>query len=144
MVQIRAFVVGCLWLGRSRRLAEALPPRYRHRKHQAFIWTGWFLPIVNFWYPYLVVRDVHRATVGPAARGAGAWWAWFLTTDVVAVAIYVVVAGFALSDSAQYASYLPWLEAALAALTAATGALWVRIVREVAARQRARVAALAA
>nr|BFF17814.1 hypothetical protein GCM10025730_13350 [Promicromonospora thailandica] len=61
-VQIAAYVVACLWLSTSRATAEALDPRYVHARGRVWAWLGWWVPVVSFWFPYQVVRDVRRAT----------------------------------------------------------------------------------
>jgi hypothetical protein len=71
------YVVSSLWLHRSRQFAVAVNPSYPHRLGAAWIWLAWFVPIVNFWFPYWVVRDIEEAT-GPATLGNPVAWWWGL------------------------------------------------------------------
>ncbi|WP_125775245.1 DUF4328 domain-containing protein [Antribacter gilvus] len=144
-VEISAVVVVGFWLTESRRLAERMSPGYRHRKHIAFLWLGWVLPIVELWYPYLGVRDVHRATVGPTARGCGLWWTSYLVLRLSMGA--VGLADLYLAEKGGPVlrlSVLPWFELGSASATLLAGILWIRIVRQVTETQRRRVAAIEA
>ncbi len=62
-VQLAAAVVTCLWLWQSRVLAEAVSPGRGHARSRVWVWLGWIVPVVAFWFPYQVVRDVRAATV---------------------------------------------------------------------------------
>jgi hypothetical protein len=137
-VQVAAFVVTCLWLQRSRRLADSLRPRVDQERGAAWVWFGWFVPIVSLWFPYQVVRDVRAASVGTRRLpGIGWWWAaWVvanLTTTQAALA--------SMGAGAFRPGALPLLEAVVTVSTALALVGWVRIVREITAAQRHRLAA---
>ena len=44
------------------------------------MWLGWWVPIVNVWFPFQVLRDVRDGSIAdqPAARPRRLWWAAFL------------------------------------------------------------------
>jgi hypothetical protein len=58
-----------------------------HRTTHTAGWTaaGWFVPIINFWYPYQAVRDLvpvdHRVR-----RRVGWWWACWLLASFTVIA----------------------------------------------------------
>lgn len=94
-----SWVAFAVWLWRARvnagRMCDA-PHRHRVR----WVVLGWWVPVVNLWWPQMVVGDVHRASRPTTpARGAdltrlrgsvlvAVWWAAFLAAhavDLVAV-----------------------------------------------------------
>lgn len=118
--EIAAYVVTCLWLWRARVNAEALNGASGQVRGRGWAWGGWVCPVVNWWFPYQVVRDIVRAT-GRGRYGVGAWWAWFVAWTLVGnVAVRMGADGS--FPVVQWAS-------ALAAIVA--GAKWVRVVRGV-------------
>jgi hypothetical protein len=82
---LAGFVTGSMWLHRARRNAEVLEPRGEHARRSGWAWGGWVTPVVAFWFPFQVVRDVRRV-VSPrsAVQLIGWWWALFLLTEVLA------------------------------------------------------------
>jgi hypothetical protein len=69
---VAAYVTTCLWLWRARSNAERLAPDLQTRS-KGWVWGGWICPIVSFWFPFQIVRDVllagtpartHRPVVG--------------------------------------------------------------------------------
>lgn len=113
-------IVFLSWLWRARTNADALCAA-RHRLPVGWLVGGWFCPVVNLWFPAMVLTDVMRAsdprtpTDAPDLRGrpggllVGVWWSAWLTTWTVllwpvdsdfispaqatAVALSMVVAG---------------------------------------------------
>lgn len=79
-VLITLYVVGCLWLLRSYDLAKVVNPGFPMRRSRAWVWLGWWIPIVSFWFPLQVVDDVRRATAKDQTRTTpGVWWtAWIV------------------------------------------------------------------
>lgn len=78
-VLIALYVVGCLWLLQSYDFAKVLNPTFRMRRSRVWVWLGWWVPIVAFWFPLQIVDDVRRATAKEQARpGLGTWWAAWL------------------------------------------------------------------
>lgn len=84
-LQIGMYVVGCLWLQRSYRIAVSVSPDYRMRRSVVWVWLGWWVPIVNLWFPFQVVEDVRKATLrGRSMIGAmGSWWTVWLGTVLI-------------------------------------------------------------
>ena len=56
-VMVAAYVVGCLWLHRARTNTAVTGPRVAHKRAKIWVWLGWWVPIVSFWFPYQVVRE---------------------------------------------------------------------------------------
>jgi hypothetical protein len=144
--QVIAFLVGSLWLYRSRRLVDRLSPSYRHARTAAAVWPAWALPVVNFWFPYQIVRDIRRATIGPAAS-AGPVRVWWLTW-LLWMVTDLVMAGVILTGTAEavprpeLSTVFPWVVSGSAVLGIACGALWLRLVVEITSAQRTRIAAV--
>lgn len=99
-------VVFMFWLYRAAKLARNahLPAK----RDPVWAFLGFFVPIVNFWFPYQVARDCF-APGDPQRRVAGLWWTWYLIAAfggaVVAVAaMFSTGVGlvFAVADAAAY------------------------------------------
>lgn len=58
---LAAGIVFIVWLWRARRNAEILCAA-RHRRARGWIVGGWVCPIVNLWFPHMVVTDVWNAS----------------------------------------------------------------------------------
>lgn len=90
-----AVFIRWLWLARAD--AEVLNPA-RHRHDRMWVVVGWFVPILAFWRPQAVVRDVWNATNPARPRGTGHlvptpgvnlvgwWWAAFVTEKLLGLA----------------------------------------------------------
>ncbi|RZS44493.1 uncharacterized protein DUF4328 [Herbihabitans rhizosphaerae] len=50
-----------LWLNRARANAESISPM-RHRLSKGWVTGGWFCPVVNLWFPAVVMTDICRAS----------------------------------------------------------------------------------
>jgi Domain of unknown function (DUF4328) len=50
LVAIVNFVLVGLWLGRARRNADRIAPDQQSLS-SVWVWLGWIVPIVNFWFP---------------------------------------------------------------------------------------------
>ncbi|MCP2263883.1 DUF4328 domain-containing protein [Promicromonospora thailandica] len=134
LVQVAAGIVTCTWLWRSRQLAVAVDPGAPHVRDAVWVWLGWVVPVVAWWFPYQVVRDIREATVRDPADRGGLWWgAWLVTSWVSSVSVYGVA--FVVGGVAGPA-LLPVLEGIV--LVAMGLALWgwVEIVREIHVAQR--------
>lgn len=91
---VLASVIFVIWLWRARANAEALCPA-PHRRARGWTIGAWICPVVNLWFPYQVVDDVHRASrpgnvpdlrdlrAVPRSALLGWWWAMMLATMFV-------------------------------------------------------------
>lgn len=139
-VQLAAAVVTCLWLWQSRVLAEAVSPARGHARSRVWVWLGWIVPVVAFWFPYQVVRDVRAATVVVPRPGLGWWWAgWLLWSVATNVATQLTT--LSSTGAAGTFALLPVAETVGTAGLVVALVLWVRTVREITAGQRAAVGA---
>jgi hypothetical protein len=135
-VQLAAAVVTCLWLWQSRALAEVLTPGSYHARGRVWVWLGWIVPVVAYWFPYQVVRDVRAATVRDRRPGLGWWWTgWLVFTVATNVAGQVSTRGY--GSSGEVFSVLPVAETLGTAGAVLALVLWIRTVREITAGQRA-------
>jgi hypothetical protein len=134
-VQVVAFVVTCLWLQRSRRIAEARSPYLPQARGPVWVWLGWVVPVVSLWFPYQVVRDVRSATAGQVRRdGLGLWWGCWIASSWLMNQSAFATMGFGPRDPAL----VPGLEG-IATLTMVVAlVMWVRLVRQITADQRSR------
>lgn len=93
VIGIGAFVAQVflmIWLYRAARFARnaGLPAR----RDPVWAALGFFIPIVNFWFPYQVAAD--SLPYGhPGRRIAGWWWTWYLISTL-SVVVVLVVCGF--------------------------------------------------
>lgn len=92
-------VVFLVWLDRARKNLKALGEEL----HGYGAVIVWFVPIVNFWLPYQVVREIWQRSGKPAATPTveptpwfmRAWWAcWVASMFAPAVETTYGVAGF--------------------------------------------------
>lgn len=124
------YIVGCLFLHRARNVADALgAPQARGK---VWVWLGWWVPIVSFWFPYQVVRDLVRAaqrTVEPNIS-LGGWWAAWLTSMVAAGIASRAIPWQGVPDEGLV-SALPIFEGVAAAGAVVAFMFWVRIVRAI-------------
>lgn len=70
-----ALVVICVWTHHATTTARRLGRRTTHSPGWAA--AGWFVPIVNYWFPYQAVRDLVPEG-HPLRAKARAWWAYYL------------------------------------------------------------------
>ncbi|OLT46812.1 DUF4328 domain-containing protein [Cellulosimicrobium sp. CUA-896] len=135
-LQLAAAVVTCVWLWTSRRIAETVAPGWHHARSRVWVWLGWLVPVVAYWFPYQVVRDVRGATTTVPRAGLGWWWAGWLVY-LVATNVTAQVSASASSRSGDVFSTLPVVETLGTAGAVVAVVLWVRTVREITAGQRA-------
>lgn len=143
LLMFAAYIVTCLWLSRSRSTAVAANPPFIHERSPVWAWLGWWVPVVSFWFPYQVVRDVRRATApGPVSGvGIGGWWAaWLVHLGASNLAGRLTVSG-ASGSAGQAADVLVPLEVVSTVAMVVALALWIRIVREITRAQEVRIAA---
>ncbi|MEV5836171.1 DUF4328 domain-containing protein [Nocardia sp. NPDC052112] len=61
LLLLGAGIVVIVWMWLARRKAEALCAA-RHRLPIGWVIGGWFCPVVNFWFPHMILADVVRAS----------------------------------------------------------------------------------
>ena len=132
------WVTGSLWLHRARCNAEVLDPDRRHTLAAGWAWGGWLTPVVALWFPFLLLRDVRRATTPLAPAGLLAcWWVLFLVAEVG------IWGSFNLQGSAlvgsEHAVAAHWLSVLTAAVLVAALAGWGQVLRAVTLEQHARI-----
>lgn len=94
MTALPAGITFVVWLRRVRVNAEVFRPHGHHHSRPWIFW-GWVVPPVCFWYPRRIVLDVWRAST-PAGPGGEAprprlwainvWWASWLVSSVLTAA----------------------------------------------------------
>jgi hypothetical protein len=134
LLLVGAYVATCLWLTQARHNSRLIDPEFHHARRSGWIWGGWVCPIVNFWFPFQIVRDVYR----PAAREPGAsptmglWWTgWvvFLVGSRIANRLADRAFDGATGNGAEAAA------AVLSVITVVTLVLWAMVVRQVTTAQ---------
>ncbi|MBL0884947.1 DUF4328 domain-containing protein [Myceligenerans indicum] len=124
VIVVTTYVISCLWLHRSRLVAEAMTTEDLHDRGRIWAWLGWIVPVVALWFPYQVVRDVRVASGAFRPAGIGTWWACWLCMGVT-----------------FYDSTDPQIGIASGTVTAALAiaacVLWIRIIRGISLEQRA-------
>ena len=89
---IATAVAVIVWLWRVRSNAVELAEA-NHRRSRVWVWLGWIVPVVNLWFPYQVVADIHRASDPdldpwdavprrPTPRWLLLWWLPWLVASV--------------------------------------------------------------
>ena len=86
---VAAAVVFIVWLWWARLNAEEISPAY-HRRSRGWIIGSWICPVVNLWFPFMIVDDVYRASRPtnspdlmdlrsvPESPVVGTWWGLWL------------------------------------------------------------------
>ncbi|WP_345565679.1 DUF4328 domain-containing protein [Nonomuraea rosea] len=88
VVYVVAVVAFLAWLHRVRDNAELLSPD-GHRRSRAWLFFGWAVPIVNFWFPKQIVDDIWYASTlagresSPSKGLINGWWAAWLIGSLV-------------------------------------------------------------
>jgi Domain of unknown function (DUF4328) len=139
---VAAYIVTCLWLMKSwNLLAERVPSSLRTRS-KIWVWLGWWVPIVSLWFPYQVVRDIRRGSLGHP-RGAGilaGWWACWLIYQVGSRVSSSMTPGTVPSDPSSFDA-LPWAEGVNTVAAVVALACWLGIIRQITLGQEALLAA---
>ncbi|MFD6142504.1 DUF4328 domain-containing protein [Promicromonospora sp. NPDC060271] len=137
---IAAYVVSGVWLYKSRVSAQGANPSFVHERGKVWAWLGWAVPIVNLWFPYQVVRDVRRATSPGPVTGIGWWWAVWLVSYYVGEVADRTSSRTSASVTELASNIVVPLEVVSSIGMVVALVLWIRIVREVTAWQRERLA----
>ncbi|MGH3368181.1 MAG: DUF4328 domain-containing protein [Nocardioidaceae bacterium] len=139
---LAAYIVTCLWLSRSRTLLGERFSGYPHARSKVWVWLGWWVPIVNLWFPYQVVRDIRLGSIaGRADSGILAgWWACWLIFLVGTRASGRMTGDTQASDPSTFDA-LPWIEGVNTVAAVIGFACWLGIIRQITRGQEARLAA---
>lgn len=86
VVFLACAIVFCAWLWRVRVNAETFRPD-GHKHSRAWVWWGWGVPFVSFWYPRRIVLDVWRASAPQRSSTPGTglvnlWWGFWLICQI--------------------------------------------------------------
>ena len=169
---VAAYVVTGLWLWRARGNAEFLAPDHPHSHRRGWVWGAWLVPVVLWWFPFQVVRDIATTTRDTAAAtwdtsGAGQpdqaerpdpqdrpWRAgrpssrvlgwWWGAWLAYGVTSYVVgwLVPWFDSPNASAARALVWLEVLNAGICLVALLFWVKVLRGIGHSQEVRAAQL--
>lgn len=127
-VMIAAWVVTCVWLGRARDNALVLNPGGQ-RRSTVWVWLGWVVPIVAFWFPKQILDDTIKSTAPAAGErefSTGGYWAAWIVMSLLSNA------QFRLSIQAEPQDVvMPGLEFAMAIATTVALGFWVLLVRRI-------------
>jgi len=63
------------WLWTVRRNVEQID-RAGQRRRRIWVWLAWLVPIINYWYPFQIVRDVGESSQRPKLPYRSWWAAW--------------------------------------------------------------------
>jgi hypothetical protein len=132
---LATYVVACGWLHSARKAACVISPGVPHARSWLWVWLGWWVPVVSFWFPYQVVRDVRRASVVRDPAGIGPWWAMWLALTVLSVATRGLTPTAGLPGDARLHA-LAWTEGVYSLVLVVAIGLWARIVWEIRTAQR--------
>jgi hypothetical protein len=127
------YVVTCLWLWRVRANAEFLAPTQSHERRRGWVWGGWLVPVVAFWFPFQVVRDIVAATADRSrgdssfGRTVGWWWGTWLTY-LLSVQVTSWLLPWDGIPTASMARALFWVEALCAVACVVALVFWIRII----------------
>jgi len=86
---VAALVGIVLWAHRAATVARNLG--YPARRSPAWVVAGWFVPVVNFWFPYQSVRDC-LPPHNPERRTVGRWWTLYLIGTMAWLVVFTVSA----------------------------------------------------
>ena len=124
LVEIGVWVTVSLWLTRILQNV-VVKGQYGRRRSEVWVWLGWVIPFVNFWFPLQIVTDAVRSTAAVAGVRpirTGFWWAaWLLS---LLSSLVATVATLLPPDQTLHRS----LVAVDVLVTVVALALWLRIV----------------
>jgi Domain of unknown function (DUF4328) len=112
-----------------------------HRRGRGWIVGSWITPVVSFWFPFMIIDDVYRASrpsnppdladlrMVPGSRVIGFWWALWLAGLVVSQ----VSARILLRDDVDVESFRSFAIASTIASALSIGAavLIIMIMRQI-------------
>jgi hypothetical protein len=129
---VASYIVTCVWLTKSRNLLEQRVPSFHQTRGKVWAWLGWWVPIVSLWFPYQVVRDIRRGSLGyPAGAGVLAgWWTCWLGFQIGSQISGGMSGGTEVSDPSTFDS-LPWIEGFNTLVVLIALACWLGIIRQI-------------
>jgi Domain of unknown function (DUF4328) len=138
---LAAYIVTCVWLTKSWNLLQERVPSSLRTRSKVWVWLGWWVPIVSLWFPYQVVRDIRRGSLGhPQGSGILAgWWACWL----IYLIGYQIPSAMTTSDVPSDPSTfdaLPWIEAFNTVILLIALLCWLGIIRQITRGQEELVA----
>jgi len=133
---IAGWVTGSMWLFRARSNADLLEPGRGHARSSGWAWGGWICPIVSFWFPFQVVRDVHKALTPLSTWPVIGWWWGFYIVMTIGWRISGSVEDDATSATASSAQSVAIFFAIVMVVTLV---LWGLVLRKVTKEQHDRL-----
>jgi hypothetical protein len=137
---IAVIVVWLVWFWRMRTNVDMWRPEFQRRARG---WTigAWFCPVVNYWFPYQIARDVfddterdvNGAMFRPSRPLLMTWWLGFVAMSVVDL-IWVRFPDDTL-DNLRHGEYFAVFDTVV---TIVVGVLAIAVVRSMTAAQNAR------
>jgi hypothetical protein len=136
------------WLWRARLNAELLL-QAPHRRGRGWVIGSWLCPIVNLWFPFMIVDDVYRASRPdnppdlfdlrsvPGSRLLGLWWALWLGGSFLEV---ISFSQWSNADSVESLHSAAVVETVGTASTVGAGVAIILVVRRISAWQDGRAA----
>jgi hypothetical protein len=124
-----AWVLTSLWLTVARDNALLIAPQGQ-RRSAVWVWLGWVVPIIQYWFPKLILDDSIRATAPAARRPTYAtgwfWAAWIALSLLQNLQLQILDDTQITADSIR-----PGLDVAVAAVGTVALVLWTILVRRV-------------
>lgn len=134
VVQVATFVVACRWLQLSREAVLTANPAAPRTRSPVWVWMGWVIPVIAFWVPYQVVRDVRAGAVSSPRPGLGAWWGFWVASWLLANVVQLP--SWAGGDGASGSVQDVVVGGLALVATVVALVLWVRVVQDVTDGQR--------
>jgi hypothetical protein len=135
-VLLACYVVTCLWLHRCRTNVGRWAPEVHQARSPIWAWLGWWVPIVSFWFPFQLVRDVQLSRT-PVRLGL--WWTGWLVY-LLSTRVADRMTGSTGPVSPEVADALPVVEVIATVALLVALVRWIPIVRRVTADQELLVA----
>lgn len=131
-IALAADIVFWVFLWRMRVNAEAIAGPQSHRLSRGWTFWGWICPIVNFWFPYLIVVDIYRASTPDRSDDGGIVLRWWITP--------LISAGVFLLLSLARSIPLDLIAYVIAIAASITSFVWfIMIINRITAWQEARL-----
>ena len=135
---LAGWITGAMWLHRARKNAEAFNPTFHHTRSAGWAWGGWICPVVNFWFPFQVVRDTHRAVTPLGTSPLFGWWWAFWVAHLVLDRVNSKVQDNAMVDATN-ASGAQGFAIFVSVILVAALVGWGLVLRRVTQEQHARM-----